>query len=113
MPGTYTVRLTVGGVTHEQALTVEMDPRVDTPVGALREQFDLSMAIRDAMAAREEALARLRDSGEQVPARLDRVGGELERLYGMLQDSDAVPMPRTVMLVRELVEEAQRLAGRH
>jgi len=111
MPGTYTVRLTVGGVTHEQTLTVEMDPRVDTPMGALQEQFDLSMALRDAMAAREAARERLRASGDDVPARLERLGGELQTLYGMLQGSDAVPLPRTVMLVHELVDEVERLAG--
>lgn len=111
MPGEYTVRLTAGGVTHEATLTIEMDPRVETPVAALQEQFDLSMAIRDAMAAREGALERLRASGDDVPARLAQIGRELETLYGILQGSDAAPLPRTVMLVHELLEEVKRLTG--
>lgn len=32
-------------------------------------------------------------------------------LYGILQGSDAEPLPRTVMLVHELVEEVEALAG--
>ena len=112
MPGQYTVRLTVGGATHESTLTIRMDPRVETPPAALREQFDLSMAIRDALALREGALERLRRAGAEVPARLAQVGGELETLYGILQGSDAGPLPRTVMLVHERVREVEELGGR-
>jgi hypothetical protein len=111
MPGTYTVRLTVSGRTHEATLTVEMDPRVKTPLGALQDQFDLSMAIRDAMAIREETMERLRASGGELPARLDQIGREFETLYGILQGSDAEPLPRTVMLVHELVKEMEELTG--
>jgi hypothetical protein len=112
MPGEYTVRLTVGGVTHEEALEVEMDPRVETGMGALQEQFDLSMAIRDAMAVRERALEAARGAGAAPDERLVAIGGELETLYRILQESDAEPLPRTVMLVHELVGEVEGLAGR-
>jgi len=112
MPGAYTVRLTVGGVTHEETLTVKMDPRVESGLGALRMQFDLSMQIRAAMAAREAELERLRSSGAEPPARLVAVGGELGTLYGILQGSDGGPLPRTAMLVQELVEEVAGLVRR-
>jgi hypothetical protein len=111
VPGEYTVRLTVGGVTHEQTLVVKMDPRVKTPLGALQEQFDLSMAIRKAMAVREEALERVRSSGAATPARLAQIGGQLGTLYGILQGSDAEPLPRTIDLVHELVAEVKELVG--
>jgi photosystem II stability/assembly factor-like uncharacterized protein len=109
MPGEYTVRLTLGGATHEEMLVVKMDPRVQTGVGALQEQFDLSMAIRDAMAQREGALEAARERRADPDARLMAIGGELETLYRILQESDAEPLPRTVMLVHELVEELGRL----
>jgi len=42
MPGDYTIRLSAGGVTASQKLTVVMDPRVRTAVQFLKEQYDLS-----------------------------------------------------------------------
>ena len=47
--GTYTVRLTVEGVSLTQPLRVEMDPRVKTPAEGLRQQFDLSFHVAEAM----------------------------------------------------------------
>ena len=47
MPGTYTVRLTVGGKSIEQPLVVKMDPRVTTPAAGLEQQFKLSMECYD------------------------------------------------------------------
>src|SRR5262249_4408605 len=42
LPGEYVVRLTVGGKSYEQPLTVKMDPRVRTPAEGLARQFELS-----------------------------------------------------------------------
>lgn len=109
MPGDYTVRLTVDGATHVQTLTVKMDPRVETPMGALQEQFDLSMVITGAMAIREAAIQRAEASGSEAPARLVEAGRELDALYRILQGSDAEPLPRTVMLVHEMVDEVATL----
>lgn len=50
LPGAYTVRLTVGGHSYSQPLTVTMDPRVKTPAAALREAHTLAVALFDAMA---------------------------------------------------------------
>src|SRR5690606_21334904 len=41
MPGTYQVRLTVGGTVTRQAVTVRMDPRVDASVADLTLQYTL------------------------------------------------------------------------
>lgn len=111
MPGRYRVRLTVAGVTQERTLTVKMDPRIETGIGALQEQFDLSMAIRDAMARRQAELDRLRGAGTEPPERLVTVGGELQTLYEILQESDAEPLPRTITLVGDVVGELDRLLG--
>lgn len=47
MPGKYTVVLTVGGKSHEQPLTLMMDPRVKTSLADLAEQFRLSKQLYD------------------------------------------------------------------
>jgi hypothetical protein len=69
MPGNYTIRLTVDGKSHAEALTVKMDPRVKTPAAALQQQLDASMqAYQEAMAA-SAALGQVRDLEKQIAAR--------------------------------------------
>ena len=93
MPGKYTVVLTANGQKYTQPLTVEMDPRVRTPLAGLQEQFDLSNEVYadlltlqpivgKADAAREH-LKSLREkaSGEQA-AKLDEVSKQLDELAG-------------------------------
>ena len=50
LPGTYTVRLTVGGHSYTQPLTITMDPRVKAPPAALREAHALVVSLFDAVA---------------------------------------------------------------
>jgi hypothetical protein len=59
-PGPYTVKLTANGQTYTQALTLEMDPRVKTPVLTLQQQATLSKALYDETLAVQTALAQLR-----------------------------------------------------
>jgi hypothetical protein len=47
MPGKYTVVLSVNGKTYTQALLVQMDPRVKTPLRDLAAQFKLSKQLYD------------------------------------------------------------------
>jgi photosystem II stability/assembly factor-like uncharacterized protein len=47
LPGVYTVKLTAGGRSYTQRLTVRMDPRVHTSIAALTEQFTLSKQLYD------------------------------------------------------------------
>ena len=49
LPGTYQVKLTVGGQSQTQPLELRLDPRVkDVSMADLQKEFDLSMKIRDA-----------------------------------------------------------------
>ncbi len=43
MPGNYKVKLTVNGKAYTQTFTVQIDPRVKTPVAGLQQQSDLSL----------------------------------------------------------------------
>jgi photosystem II stability/assembly factor-like uncharacterized protein len=66
LPGTYTVKLTVGGTSYTQPLTVKMDPRVKTPLVGLQQQFTLSKALFDGVSSIETALDDLRSLRQQV-----------------------------------------------
>ena len=67
-PGVYTVKLTAGGKTYTQPLTVKMDPRVKTPVLGLQQQFTLSKALYDATRDIAAALQQLRSVRQQIKA---------------------------------------------
>ena len=88
LPGTYAVQLTVDGKTLTQPLRVKMDPRVATSPAGLAQQFKLSIAVYEAMAAHpQEAEDRLRP------------------LYVMLQETDAAPSTQLVAAVRAMLAE--------
>jgi hypothetical protein len=89
LPGTYQVRLTAGGRTVSQPLTVAMDPRVKTPRADLVAQHEMYTAVAAAM-------ARVTDAQEKVAA-------VAERLQALIADSSAGATP--------LHEPAQRAAA--
>ena len=66
MPGTYHLKLTVGGESFTQPLTVRMDPRVTTPVAALQQQFAVAMRIVDTWRKDSTAMAEVRAMRAQV-----------------------------------------------
>jgi photosystem II stability/assembly factor-like uncharacterized protein len=97
LPGTYTVKLTVGGETLTQPLRVRMDPRVTTPPEGLAQQFALAQrcyqgigkvqaALKEIRALRtkvKEARARAEQKGDAAPlvtalTELDRKAAALE-----------------------------------
>ena len=89
MPGRYTVRLTVGGQSYTQPLTVMMDPRVHTPLAALREQFNASMqAYHEAIAA-DAALSQVRNLEKRIAA-----GGPAARLMAYRKQLQALSGPK-------------------
>ena len=59
-PGKYTVRLTGGGRTETQTLTVRMDPRITVPADAIARQFSLA---REAATAVDRSFAALEELG--------------------------------------------------
>jgi photosystem II stability/assembly factor-like uncharacterized protein len=73
-PGQYVVRLTAGGKTYEQLLTVKMDPRVKTPPEGLAQQFELSMQCYGGVQQAREALAQVRKLRAQVQERRQKAG---------------------------------------
>jgi photosystem II stability/assembly factor-like uncharacterized protein len=55
LPGQYSVRLTAGGKSYTQPLTIKMDPRVKTPPAALAQAHGMAVALFDAI-ARDSAI---------------------------------------------------------
>jgi hypothetical protein len=75
-PGDYSVRLSVGGETYEQAFTVLPDPRSDAPLENIRAQNAYVLAIRDRISAIAEDAIRIRAIREQLDAYQSRLGDE-------------------------------------
>jgi hypothetical protein len=70
VPGRYQVKLTVDGASQIRAFSVLPDPRLkDVALSDLEAQFKLSMAIRDAVSAANQAVTRIRDLKKQITAR--------------------------------------------
>ncbi|MGI9103133.1 MAG: WD40/YVTN/BNR-like repeat-containing protein [Terriglobales bacterium] len=74
LPGQYTVRLTVGGTTYLQPLTVKMDPRVSTPAAALGQQFYTETKIAEALRDDYDALKQVKSVRSQLKDLLARNG---------------------------------------
>jgi photosystem II stability/assembly factor-like uncharacterized protein len=107
LPGTYTVRLAVGGKTLEQTVDVRDDPRLELTADARRQWTDTVLQIADlyrstsTMAAAARTLADKggaagRDDRDGADRReLARVSGELQgrvlRLYRAVSDSLSYP----------------------
>jgi hypothetical protein len=63
MPGTYSLKLSVGGQSFTQALVIKMDPRVKTTMDQLQQQHDLSLDCYEGkkkLSALQTALSSLR-----------------------------------------------------
>ena len=107
-PGTYTVRLTVDGITSTQSIVVKQDPRVKTSVLAMREVY----ALTDSMYF---TLTRLRSAIDATPADTARPGPDTPRgaftaLTGLLMSLQAADVPATATQ-RESITTALRNAN--
>ena len=69
LPGTYAVRLTVGGSVVTAPLSVKMDPRVKTPAAGLAERFRIATALTDALRRDAAALREVQASRARLAKR--------------------------------------------
>src|ERR1019366_7994936 len=70
-PGSYVVRLTAGGRTYTQPLTLRLDPRVKTPAPVLATLTALTREMYDGVKAARTAL----DQAHALMAQLDALQG--------------------------------------
>lgn len=94
MPGQYRVRLTVGGSSLEQPLAVRMDPRVQTPLADLEQQFEVSLRIYRGLERDREALL------------------EAQRVRAALAQRKAAARGPLVAAIAELDDRLAALEGR-
>jgi hypothetical protein len=92
MPGEYVVRLTAGGKTYSQPLTVKMDPRVRVPQEDLQKQSVMSRSVAEAIGKSYRALVQIRAKRAKLTtANSDSQGvkDEMNRL-NLLEGGDPV-----------------------
>jgi hypothetical protein len=122
LPGTYQVRLSVGGQSFRQAVTVRLDPRVKTALTDLGVQLKLSRAVdvmlRRLSEARAGVAAKLAgssvDDGAALRARmteLQTVSGQLAELFDVLQEADVKPTPAVEAAVAAALARADAVMG--
>jgi len=102
VPGTYQVRLTVGGKTLARSFEVRKDPRVEATPEDLQEQFDLLLQIRDAITDVHEAANRIRDVKRQVEELIRRLSDHPQGRA--LADSARAFRERLTRLEEELIQ---------
>jgi hypothetical protein len=91
LPGTYQVRLTVGGKTQTASFEVKMDPRVKISAEDLRKQFDLLLKLRDRQDEMNKTIIAIRDLRGQLTALEKRLEA------GQAAKSDAGDPPSPVV----------------
>ncbi len=74
MPGGYTVKLTVNGKSYTQPLEVKMDPRVQTSLADLTQQFTLSKQLYDDILEASKCAEEARALRKQVEQLRERAG---------------------------------------
>ena len=115
LPGTYQLRLAVGGRVLRQAIAIKMDPRVRATAADLALQYRLSKSVETAMRqladARRTTKARLAnpDQGARwraIAQKLDQVYQPLPGLFSTLQAADARPTAAVEAAATEAVANA-------
>jgi photosystem II stability/assembly factor-like uncharacterized protein len=135
VPARYTVRLTAAGRTLERPLVVKMDPRLNTSPDALRQQFELSRRLAEALrtdtelveqvrklradrpqdaelAALEGTAEEPRPSAKAQPPSLIPWNARIAAVYDLLQSTDAAPTPQAVQAAIKVLREADELFAR-
>lgn len=101
LPGTYTVKLTAGGQSQTQTLTVKMDPRVKTDSAGLEQQFKLSLEAYRGMQQTADTIEEIRKFREQ-----NKANAELEKKAAAIAgegrgDASSPGLPGGTIDVRE------------
>lgn len=102
VPGTYQVRLVVGGRTLVRSFEVRKDPRVTATQEELQEQFDLLMQIRDAITDVHAAVNQLRDVKRQLEELTKRLSNHPQGRA--LADSTRALQERLTRIEEELLQ---------
>jgi hypothetical protein len=89
MPGKYQVVLTANGKKYTQDLTIDMDPRVKTPVAELQQQFDLSQQVYQDLLTLQPINDQVEKLRAQIKAQRAKSPAEAAKLDAFSQKLDA------------------------
>lgn len=98
LPGEYQVRITANGKTDTRPFEIRVDPRVKNVTSAdLKEQFDLSMKIRDKVSQANEAVIKIRaykkDLGKKISSKkLKKLNDVEQQIYQVKNESSQDPL---------------------
>jgi photosystem II stability/assembly factor-like uncharacterized protein len=105
LPGTYTVKLTVGAKTVEKRVEVRLDPTVSAPATELQATYDYSLKLRDMQSVTNDAIRSLdslktqleqiektvKDRLPDAPAELTKALEDYKKQVDTLQNTIARP----------------------
>src|SRR5260370_40581861 len=83
VPGNYPVKLTVGGKSSTQPLTIKLDPRGKTPQDALVRQFGLASKLAIRLSEVSAALEQIGDLRKQLESRKKEAAGNSNLLAAL------------------------------
>ena len=106
-PGAYTVKLSVGGQSFTQPLTLKMDPRASVTTLGLAQQFALATRIADMMNRSVAAIHSPQPPLPSLQSDLESLNNDLATAYDVVEGSDRAP---TVQAVRAVAALERRLA---
>jgi hypothetical protein len=96
VPGNYIVKLTMGGKSSTQPLTIKLDPRIKTPQDALVRQFDLASKLAGRLGEVSTALQQVSELRKQIEERKKELIGNAEMskaLQGLAEKMEAAVEP--------------------
>jgi photosystem II stability/assembly factor-like uncharacterized protein len=105
-PGAYTVKLSVGGQSFAQPLTLKMDPRASVTTLGLAQQFALATRIADMMNRSFAAIHSPQAPPPGLQSDLESLNNDLATAYDVVEGSDRAP---TVQAVRAVAALERRL----
>ncbi|MGH9740738.1 MAG: glycosyl hydrolase, partial [Candidatus Acidiferrum sp.] len=89
VPGTYQIKLTVGGKTEEAKVEITKDPRVSTSQVDLEKQQEFALKISERVGAGDEAVNQIRSVRSQLDALKKRLTAD-PSAKGVVDDADAL-----------------------
>jgi hypothetical protein len=106
-PGTYTVKLTVSGVSYTQPITVKQDPRVRTPAVTMDRVYTLTESAYMTGVEAQRAAQDARAVDERLAGELTAAAAGLATVMNSLQAADAPPTSLQTKTITTAIENAR------